>query len=133
MRVRDIEPGRDYGRARAGYLPDRATVTSVTAQRVSYVDDRGKRGHARPNEIALHGAEAVRNLLHDIARDTWISGAWLAYHPDRAAVAEDDEYGISIQLTTQPALRLAALLQVQPNPAPRRNRKPGQAPRGGIR
>jgi hypothetical protein len=33
---------------------------------------------------------------------------------DRAAVAEDDECGVSIQLTTEQALRLAALLQAQP-------------------
>jgi hypothetical protein len=68
-----------------------------------------------PHEAALRRAEAARDLLHDVARGTWISGAWLAYHPNRAAVAEDDEYGVSIQLTTEQALRLAALLQAQPS------------------
>ena len=34
MLARDIEPGRDYRRARTGHLPDRVAVTSVTPQRM---------------------------------------------------------------------------------------------------
>jgi len=51
MRTKDTEPRREYGRTRSGFTPHRVTVTAVTRQRVSYVDEFGKRGRARPNEI----------------------------------------------------------------------------------
>src|SRR5262249_52302658 len=102
--------------------PDRVTVTSVTLQRVSYVDERGKRGHARPGEItgswpvheaALARAEAARVRLAELAGD-WLLGAWLAHRDDRAAVAEGDEFGVPVQLTPQQAGRLADLLRDNP-------------------
>jgi hypothetical protein len=122
MRTRDIQPGQQYARTRAGYLPDRVTVTSVTPQRVSYVDDQGKRGHTRPGEItgtwpaheaALARAEAARDRLTEWAGE-WLLGAWLAYRDDRAAVSEDDEFGITVQLTLEQANRLADLLRHHP-------------------
>ena len=41
----------------------------------------------------------------------WLLGAWLAYRDDRAAVSEDDEFGITVQLTPEQANRLADLLR----------------------
>ncbi len=122
MRVRDIQPGHQYARARAGYLPDQVTVTSVTTQRVSYVDEHGQRGHVRPGEItgpwqahaaALARAEAAREALLAAAGEQ-ILGAWLACRDDRAAVGEDDEFGITVQLAPEQANQLADLLR--PNP-----------------
>lgn len=88
---------------------------------MSYVDGRGKRGHARPGEItgpwpaheaALPRAEAARDRLAALAGE-WLLGAWLAYRDDRAAVAEGDEFGVTVQLTPQ-ADRLADLLRAYP-------------------
>jgi hypothetical protein len=143
MRARDIQPGQQYARTRAGYLPDRVTVTSVTRQRVSYVDDRGKRGHVRPGDItgawlaheaALARAEAARDRLAALA-DEWLLGAWLAYRDDRAAVAEGDEFGVTVQPTPQQADRLADLLRVprRRRVSPRATARPGPAATSGSR
>jgi len=126
MRAEDIESGREYGRARSGYTPQKVTVTAVTAQRVSYVDESGKRGHARPNEITglweaheagLRRAEHARDVLFDAACPGRAQGVWVGYRLDRAAVAEDDEWGVNITLTAAQALHLAGLLRAAPTPA----------------
>jgi hypothetical protein len=54
MRAKDIEPGREYGRAQVGYTPEKVTVTSATAQRVSYSPVR------RPGVV---GAQALVVLV----------------------------------------------------------------------
>lgn len=120
MRAKDIEPGREYGRTRTGYTPHKVTVTAVTPQRVSYVDESGTRGHARPNEITglweaheagLHRAEHARDVLFDAVCPGLAQGVWVGYRLDRAAVAEDDEWGVNLTLTAAQALRLADLLR----------------------
>jgi nitrogen fixation protein len=42
---------------------------------------------------------------------------WVEYRLDRAAVAEDDEWGVNVTLTAAQALRLAELLRDTPPPA----------------
>lgn len=90
MRPKDIEPGREYGCTRTGYTPHKVTVTAVTPHRVSYVDESGKRGHARPNEITdlweaheagLRRAEHARDVLFDAACPAWSQGVWVVAPP----------------------------------------------------
>ncbi|MFG1849573.1 hypothetical protein [Micromonospora carbonacea] len=56
---------------------------------------------------ARGGAGPVRRRprIHELASE-WLLGAWLAYRDDRAAVAEGNESGVTIQLTPQKADRL---------------------------
>jgi hypothetical protein len=64
----------------------------------------------RPGGGTLHAREALPAAAGD-----QILCAWLAYRDDRAAVGEDDGFGITVQLTPEQANRLADLLAPSPD------------------
>ncbi|MGH3715099.1 MAG: hypothetical protein ACRDT4_16785 [Micromonosporaceae bacterium] len=58
-------------------------------------------------------AETARVALLAVAGEQ-ILGAWLAHRDDRAAVGEDGEFGITVQLTPEQANHLAGLFRRNP-------------------